>query len=302
MAQTKIVILCGGSGTRLFPQSTANKPKQLLEIGEGVTLLHATISRMEKIEKDPILIMYKDQKIPNNIKNEVIYEEYINDTNVAVARVVKHIEQNIPLLFVPSDHYIENEEAFLRDIGEGITKITHDNIVLFGLAATSPETKYGYILDKTFIEKPKLELAKELIEKGALWNAGIFAAYRDTLYEALGKTDAFAWVNNPRPGKSASFDVAVLQKHDNIYCHRCYDWIWKDVGTYDAFLTIPYVKKDIDKHVVYKDSNNITTYDTSFCQHKIVVVGCDNLLISIRGDTILIVNTQSNYSDKLKNL
>ena len=126
------------------------------------------------------------------------------------------------MVVLPADHYIENVEAFVHDIVEGITHVIKENIVLYGIEPIAPETKYGYIVPNPngvwFREKPDAITALELIKQKALWNSGIFAAHVDLILKCLRNSQysIMDWVTSPREGKAPSFDVAVLQEHKHI--------------------------------------------------------------------------------------
>src|SRR3972149_2575505 len=193
------VILCGGSGTRLWPISTPKIPKQFISLGKKGTLLEETIRRVSLVMKEcdnytsygPLLIMHKNHTLPEELSqhsSNVIYESDANDAAVAVGRAALEIknryhDDKVIMIVLPADHYIENVDAFVYDIHAGINKVTEDNIVLFGIEPTSPETKYGYIIPALngvwFREKPDAITALELIKQQALWNSGIFASNVD---------------------------------------------------------------------------------------------------------------------------
>lgn len=304
------IILCGGSGTRLWPLSDIKTPKQFIQIGDKGNLLELTLDRvrliLEKCKqrgikcKDPILIMHKDHQMYHN-GNRILYEEYMNDTGVAIARACNVVDDHDIMLVLPSDHYIENVDIFISDIVEGIFNVTDDNIVLYGISATSPETKYGYILPEIkvrFFEKPYEEMAKNLLEKGALWNSGIFASKRDTVYKNLG--DLIDWVRTPREGKAPSFDIAVLQKYEKIYAHKCADWGWSDVGTWQSFTAIPEIKHLINKNVIYDKCKNNKVLNYS--NHNIVMIGCSDLLVVTNGNNILIMPSNKDHNNNLKEI
>ena len=197
------VILCGGSGTRLWPLSTQDYPKQFIHIGDK-SLFDRTVDRFEKVCDDYIIVtnekyknFYKVNPDINDSENickkfHYVFEPYSNDTGVAVLRSLENLNNNDIVIITPSDHYVDSEFDCIKDIQSGIDKINEydDNlIVLFGIKPTSPETKYGYIMNRqdtvTFKEKPNEQQAKELIQLGALWNSGICVSRVKTLRKAF---------------------------------------------------------------------------------------------------------------------
>lgn len=321
----KPIILCGGNGTRLWPLSTSQIPKQFIEIDNKLnTLLDYTLDRTLKImsmlqiqgfnSHVPLLVTNKYHQIPKlNFEVEYLFEEYANDTAVAVARVCEKVkngaDEKTILLFLPSDHYVDNIENFVNDVVSGIKKVKNDNIILYGLKPSGVETKYGHIIDNLgivkFYEKPDYSTAKKLVESGALWNSGIFASTLNNLLNSLNqsKYDIFDWIINPRDGKAPSFDVAVLQQHSNIITQHSKGWGWSDVGTWESFINIPFIKSEME------NDNNVILSETSLVNvlnrknlGKIIIIGCKDLLVVRNHDDILIMNTTMENTNKLKNI
>lgn len=318
------VVLMGGNGTRLYPISTAKIPKQFISLGGKGTLSDETLRRvnlvMDECSKknyrvsDPLFIMNKEHKLPANLsmyEHNVIYEEYANDTAVAVARVSIEIKKrygdaNVIMVVLPADHYIQNVKAFVRDISIGINRVNDSNIVLYGIDPISPETKYGYIIPSSegvkFKEKPDIITAVELIQAKALWNSGIFAANTNTVLESLQKANILDWIINPRPGKAPSFDVAVLQEHKSIYALHCTGWDWSDVGTWESFTNIPEIKEEMEKseNVTLKDCSNVEVLNRG--NGNIVVIGCKDILVVSGGPNILIMPNKGDFNNHLKEI
>lgn len=319
MSVVQPIIELGGQGSRLWPLSTPSMPKQFIPIGNKGTLVEATIDRITKFITtttdytvlDPLFIMNKDHTLPSGLSHHnknIIYEEYGNDTAVAVARacleIKKRHKDNVIILALPADHYVYNVDAFLNDIHSGITKVTDNNIVLYGIDPTSPETKYGYIIPSshgiTFREKPNLQTAITLIQNNALWNSGIFASKVDTVLNSL--SSVMNWISHPRPGKAPSFDVVVLQEYKDIYCVHCKNWGWSDVGTWDAFTNIPDIREEIQscKNVVLKDCNNVDVLNRD--NGNVVVIGCNDIRVIVNDGNILIMSSKEDHNNSLKEI
>ena len=211
------VILCGGSGSRLWPLSRESYPKQYLNIGidDSKSLLQKTQSRILNIEniKSPILVcnenhrfIVAEQMRKINIENfTILLEPFGKNTGPAIAlAALKAIEQEEDpiLLVLSSDHEIINEEKFLEVIKCGINFAINERLVTFGIVPTSPETGYGYIkaskalksdeirgenIEK-FLEKPNLENAKKFIsDKKFTWNSGMFMFKAKTILQEIDK-------------------------------------------------------------------------------------------------------------------
>ncbi len=210
------VILCGGSGTRLWPLSRQSFPKQFLSLtsDDKDSLLQKTIKRISNIKKisSPILIcneehrfLVAEQMRGINIKNcSILLEPLGRNTAPAIAiSALKALDKNDDpiLLILSSDHEILNKEKFINTLNAGINYAKKEQLVTFGIVPTSPETGYGYIkaarpfthnlegIDiKEFLEKPDLKKAKELIEdKRFTWNSGIFMFKAKTIIKEIEK-------------------------------------------------------------------------------------------------------------------
>ena len=197
------LILCGGSGTRLWPLSRESYPKQFLSINkeEKYSLLQKTVQRIQPLKNlsNPILVcneqhrfVVAEQMRELNIDDFIILlEPFGRNTAPAItigALKSLEIEENPTLLVLSSDHEINDIEKFLNIIDIGLNLSENNKLVTFGVVPTSPETGYGYIkasqpFDKdikgfdieSFIEKPGIETAQKLIKDNRFtWNSGMF--------------------------------------------------------------------------------------------------------------------------------
>ncbi len=198
------VILCGGSGTRLWPLSRETFPKQYLTIDESEkkSFLQKTQLRLNGLKKveNPLIIcneahrfIVAEQMREINIKTKrILLEPFGRNTAPAItlaALLAIEEYENPNLLILSADHEIKNNEKFLKAIEKGIEYSKNDNLVTFGVVPNSPETGYGYIksdkpFDKDgliaskiikFTEKPDFDTAKEFLKnKCFTWNSGIF--------------------------------------------------------------------------------------------------------------------------------
>ncbi|MBO0932856.1 mannose-1-phosphate guanylyltransferase [Fibrella aquatilis] len=199
MNHTYIIIMAGGVGTRFWPFSRSNYPKQFHDVlGTGRTLLQQTADRFDGIcPPENIYIVtsskYKDicqEQLPQLADDQILCEPVARNTAPCIAYACYKIAQRDPqanIVVAPADHIILKEESF-RDTIRTALATTHGNDVLvtLGIKPSRPDTGYGYIQYltntngdvrkvKTFTEKPHLELAKQFLESGEfVWNAGIF--------------------------------------------------------------------------------------------------------------------------------
>ena len=193
------LILAGGKGTRLWPISTANKPKQYLNLYSENIMINETIKRIEKafeydnifvitsIEQKELAIRYIDYKIP---RENIIFEPMSKSTAMCIFYAsIKILRQkgNGIVTILSSDHYINETEKLISNIEEGIKLAEkNENLVTIGIKPSYPATGFGYIkyyyneklkcnVVQEFKEKPVYEKAREYIESGKYyWNSGMF--------------------------------------------------------------------------------------------------------------------------------
>ncbi len=211
------IILCGGSGSRLWPLSRKSYPKQYLKLDprDNYSLLQNTQKRIEKLKEttDPILICNEDHRF---IVAEQMKEININPKSILLEPVGKNTapaitlaslksletEEDPILLIMSSDHKVDNVDEFINTVSRGLKYAKNGNLVTFGIEPLTPETGYGYIeiekifnnsqkeglKIKSFKEKPNLSNAKIFLEeKRYLWNSGIFLFKAKTILKELKK-------------------------------------------------------------------------------------------------------------------
>ncbi len=204
------VILSGGSGTRLWPLSRKQYPKQFLPLTGNNTMLQETVSRLDPIEDigTPIIVCNEEHRflVAEQLQGRdrtIILEPEAKNTAPAITLAAIHaltLAENPILLILPADHDIKNTNAFHSAINHA-KKLANDNyLVTFGILPTSPKTGYGYIevgkrlsekdtyLINKFVEKPNQETAIEYIESGQYyWNSGMFVFQANTFLKELEK-------------------------------------------------------------------------------------------------------------------
>jgi mannose-1-phosphate guanylyltransferase/mannose-6-phosphate isomerase len=200
------VVLCGGSGTRLWPLSRKSFPKQFVPLIGNSSLLELTLKRVCQFSTDPLIVASEDHRFmvtdimeAAQVSGKIILEPVARNTAAAMATAAIHANETGQelLLFCPADHHIPDQSAFGRAVNQGISAAQNGAIVTFGIRPNLPSTAYGYIkygMEREdhayqaaqFIEKPPLNRAQELLLEGnALWNAGIFLCKASTLVAAL---------------------------------------------------------------------------------------------------------------------
>lgn len=212
------VIMCGGVGSRFWPYSRADKPKQFIDfLGTGRSLLQMTFDRIcAVVPPENVFVLtnaaYSDlvrQQLPLVSGNRILCEPARRNTAPCIAWATYHISAIDPeasIVVTPSDHLVTRERVFTDCIAKGFDFVErNDALLTLGINPTRPETGYGYIQVgkeaeagilrvKTFTEKPDLELARVLVESGEFfWNSGIFIwsaksikkAFRDVAYDLV---------------------------------------------------------------------------------------------------------------------
>lgn len=219
------VIMCGGIGSRFWPYSRTDRPKQFIDFfGTGRSLLQMSFDRILPIvPKENILILtneiYVDlikEQLPELDESQILLEPARRNTAPCIAWAAYHIAAKDPdasMIVTPSDHLITREPEFHKAVINGFEFVEgRDALMTLGITPTRPETGYGYIQVgspvtdninnvKTFTEKPNLELAKVFLESGEFfWNSGIFLWSANAIISAL---------RQYAPDVTATFDKGV---------------------------------------------------------------------------------------------
>lgn len=209
MQELKItpVILCGGSGTRLWPVSRRDLPKQFAPIGGGKSLLRKTLERVAPLGSGVLCVASENHRFfvaealgDEGLTGDIVLEPEGRNTAAAMALaalLVSQEENDALLLFCPADHHVPDTQGFISAVRSGVRAAQEGSIVTFGVLPGHPSTAYGYIQQGQarddgsfevlrFVEKPDVHAAQNLLLAGAhLWNAGIFLIRASHLLAAL---------------------------------------------------------------------------------------------------------------------
>lgn len=205
------VIMAGGSGTRFWPISRSDKPKQFLNITGKDSMIVETCNRLSPIMHDDEMIivlgkehMNEAEKLLKDRDIHILAEPVGRNTAPCIglgAIYAQHLGYEGPIAFLPADHFIGNPASFLKAL-ENAGKVSESGgIVTLGIVPTRPETGYGYIKKAdphtefpalsvyrvdAFVEKPEIEKARQYLTTGDyLWNAGIFIATPKTILKEM---------------------------------------------------------------------------------------------------------------------
>lgn len=239
------VILCGGSGTRLWPLSREAYPKQFLSLTQAGSLLAETIARVGRLDSQRLLIVSNEdhrflvaatmenairtgvikaaEASSNGAINAIILEPSARNTAPAIALAAFEALDADPdaiMLVLPADHVIANTEAFAAAVNIGVKAAEAGEMVTFGIVPDSPQTGYGYIKSGSqdshgtrhvdeFVEKPNAETAERYVASGDyLWNSGMFVFRAKRYLEELEsfRPKIFAACKSAFAGKSADLD------------------------------------------------------------------------------------------------
>tara|TARA_B100000963_G_scaffold361479_1_gene397128 strand:- start:6268 stop:7470 length:1203 start_codon:yes stop_codon:yes gene_type:complete len=268
------VILCGGAGTRLWPNIKNHQAKQFIDFG-GWTLFDKTLKRI----KNPIFdypIISTNLKYLTNVKKnlnkhkikkyKILLEPKKKNTGPAIlsSALIEDIPSKQPLIFISSDHLIEKESKFYFEIKRNRKFLTNKNIFIFGIKPSIPSDQFGYFISKKsknlnkvskFHEKPNEKKAKNIIKKGGYWNSGMFFLRKDSLInnfkkfqKRMYKYSSLAVANSKLKNNvyylnkkaffknpSKSFDHAILEKTNDINAIKL-SIPWSDLGSWKEIL------------------------------------------------------------------
>ena len=317
-----IVLLSGGSGKRLWPLSNDIRSKQFIKIfkqedGTYESMVQRVYRQIKKIDAGAKVTIATSKTQVSAIHNQLGYEVGISvepcrrDTFPAIALAtaylvdVLHINPEEPVVVCPVDPYVEDDyfEA-LKGLSEQAEK-GEANLILMGIEPTYPSEKYGYIIPenkeniatvKTFKEKPTVDMAKEYIAQGALWNGGVFA-YKikwvmDTAHKLINFTDYYDLFSKYDSLSKISFDYAVVEKEKKIQVQR-FAGQWKDLGTWNTLT------EAMEENVVGKGEMNDTCTNVHIVNEMdvpVLAMGLHDVVISASPEGILVSDKeQSSY-------
>ncbi len=270
MNKIQPVILCGGSGTRLWPLSRESFPKQFVPLIEGQSLMALTIARTQSLgapicvtnEKHRFIVQELLSVIQSSHSKKspsILLEPAGRNTAAAMACAVlmPGIGDADLLLFLPADHFVPDVTAFVKTMKSGVAAAKAGYIVTFGVQPSVPSTAYGYIQQgstllnrsvevaysvKCFVEKPTLNQAQEmLLAGGYLWNAGIFLCQASVLKQGLAQHAQDILARSQSAMQSAQIDGDFIRPNqDSFLACRSESIDYAVMEHFDKVAVIPF--------------------------------------------------------------
>jgi len=311
------VLLTGGVGSRLWPLSRKQSPKQYLDLFGGKSLFEMTVQRNQGIADQVVIVGNKDNAhlshnamVNCGLPYTNIIESTPRNTAAAIAFAALAVKPDDILIVTPSDHMISGSEAYEEAIQNGIEKAKEGFIVTFGIHPIRPETGYGYIeyendLVKSFREKPNLDTAEDFLERGNfLWNSGMFCFQASVFLAELEQYEPKVFEKSKAAWESSkdgildesasleipaiSVDYAVMERSKKIrVVPTSFDW--SDLGSFEAlydYLIANGYQKDDNGNIVIG-----TEVFTGF-------VGMKNTIFIYTKDAFLIVQKEKSQDVK----
>ncbi len=325
------VILCGGSGTRLWPISRTYLPKQFIKMFD-LSLFQMTVDRNRDlcykeviVSNEELYFIALDQMEEMGIRGgEFLLEPVGRDTAAAIALAAFSVDPEEILLVTPSDHLIKDKDAYKDAVLKAKEFAKEGFLVTFGIKPESAHTGYGYIEAKgndvlSFKEKPDLKTAKEYLKRGGFyWNSGIFCFQAGVFLKELEKHAFEIYEMSKRAFERSkrredivriclkdmeqipknSIDYAVMEKSDRVKVVPV-SMGWSDLGSFDSLYKE--LKKDkegnaVKGEVIVKNSKNNLFYGE--LKRVICAIDIEDLLVIDSEDALLIM--PKNSSQKVK--
>lgn len=311
------LILCGGSGTRLWPLSRTLMPKQFVKLFDNQSLFQLTVERNSKMCAEQLIVSSSEQYFLaldqldelKKTNNRYLLEPIGRNTAPAIALACLALKPETIVFVTPSDHLIKNQKAYEEVVQKAKTLAEQDYLVTFGIKPTYAETGYGYIEAKgedvlSFKEKPDALTAKSYVEQGNYyWNSGMFCFKAGVFLEELEQYSSEIYLTCKTAFENAKADTIIRVKHEDMLAipEDSIDYAvmeksnkvkvvpsdikWSDVGSFDALSC----ELSNDEH------NNFI-----FSQKHVSMIDVQDLIVIDTEDALLI--SQKGSSQKVKEI
>ncbi len=319
-----VVLLSGGSGKRLWPLSNDIKSKQFIRLfkrgdSKYESMLERVYRQIKSTDSSSLITIATSKEQVPFIKEQlgdnvsISIEPSRRDTFPAIALSSLFLyeklglERDEPVIVCPVDPYVgDSYYSSFKEL-EKVVREGKSNLTLMGITPTYPSEKYGYIISESndevskvlsFKEKPDEDTAREYIECGALWNAGVFAFKLGYLIDIAHRFIDFTGYDDlyqkyPELEK-ISFDYAIVEKEKDISVFR-YNGRWEDVGTWNTLSDV--LEDDTIGNVIKGEGNrNLTAINK--LDIPLLCMGCDDMVVVASKDGILV--SDKNCSSRIK--
>lgn len=323
----KLILLSGGSGTRLWPLSNDSRAKQFLKVlrndqaGEYESMVQRVFRQLSSVVASDEMIVATNAAQTDMLRNQlgeipIVVEPERRDTFPAIALAASYLYSELGVSrdevvgVVSVDAYVDT--AFYQRVSElgELVQTTGAQIGLLGVKPTYPSSKYGYLIParhhtymevERFVEKPSEEAAEQLIEQeGAYWNSGVFvfplSLVLDTLEQKGFSVNYEVLLSQFSTLPKNSFDYEVVEHLSNIVAHT-YDGYWKDLGTWNT-LTEEMSTQIIGNGAISEDSLN--THIVNELELPVKVLGISDAVVAVSSDGILVTNKPA--SSRMKDM
>lgn len=324
MSHRYCVIMCGGVGTRFWPFSRQDRPKQFLDFfGTGRSLLQMTVDRISPtVNPENIILVtnreYYDiirEQLPEVKQSNILLEPARRNTAPCVCWAAKHIfalDPEAVIVTLPSDHLVLKEAEFRRAIEEGFDFVEKGNRLLtLGIKPSGPNTGYGYIQQgeaekdfpgifkaKAFLEKPNLEMAKMFVESGEFfWNAGIFLWSAHSILEAFDKfaPEIAQTLNAPDGVYASNREPEFIDRHFPDCVNISIDYAIMEKALNVFVKTVEFGWSDLGAWKALYEASPHDEAGNVTQKCKVIASNCSGTIFAAEGDKIVVAEGLKDY-------
>ena len=326
------VIICGGSGTRLWPLSRESQPKQFIPLGGDTSTFQQVLARVADpgIFAPPIVVTntefrftVADQLLRSGTSADIILEPVGRDSGPAIAVAAEFAgrrDGEAILLVLAADHIVHDTGAFRRSCQQALAAAAQGHLVTFGVHPSGPATSYGYIrpgpkLDGSavhavaaFVEKPDQATAARYVAEGYLWNCGNFLFRADRMLEELARFEPEMLAAAKASVDEIAHDLDFLRLPEKQFLQapkKSIDYAvmfgWSDIGSWDALWKE--LDRDQDGNTTDGPTALVDTHNSLVFSDETIltaVIGLDDVVVVTTSDAVLVVSKAK--SEKVRDL